>query len=179
MRPVATDLVELGVIVRAHGLGGELLLKRFNPSSDLLLELDRVWLKSGDGEYRLGELDRAAVHGAFLRIGLQGVRSRDAAERLRGTLVCVPREQLPALEPGEYYLVDVIGFEARDAEGTHVGRVVEAIEYPTVCCFVVEGPDWVREVPDLPRYVREVDLAARTVTVDHLSEIEPLSPTKK
>ena len=50
------ELVELAVVVRSHGLRGELVLKLFNPDSALLTSLERVLLKS-----RAGELSSLAV----------------------------------------------------------------------------------------------------------------------
>lgn len=166
------DLVELGAITRAHGLRGEVLVKPFNPKSELLETLAEGWLKDATGAVQTCRVQSAARHGEHLRVALAGVGSREAADALRGSTICVPRDHLPALEPGEYYLVDVVGFDVVDAEGRAVGTVTDAVEYPTVCSFVVQGDAWVREIPDLPRYVQAVDLAAHVVRVDHLEEIE-------
>jgi hypothetical protein len=40
----------------------------------------------------------------------------------------------------------------------------------------VKGDDGVREIPNLERYVLEVDMSARRVVVDNLGEIEPTRP---
>jgi 16S rRNA processing protein RimM len=59
----------------------------------------------------------------------EGVADRAAAEALRGSLVEVDRSQLPPLEEGEYYHVDLIGMPCEDREGAAVGTVVAVENY--------------------------------------------------
>jgi 16S rRNA processing protein RimM len=170
------ELVELAAVMRSHGLRGELLLKPFNPDSTLLNEVERVLFKARDGAVRELELLSARPHGEHLLVSLRGVESREQADALRGNLVCVTRAQLPPLAEGEYYLMDLVGLRVFTREGHEAGCVDELIEYPSVTCLVVKGDDGVREVPNLERYVLEVDMPGRRVVVDNLGEIEPTRP---
>lgn len=171
------ELIELAAVVRAHGLRGELLLKSFNPESTLLDQLTHVYLKARDGGVQRFAIESARVHGAGQLLALKEVRSRDAGDALRGSLVCVRREDLPAPEEGEHYLVDLVGLQVRDAQGNAVGKVEQVIDYPTVVCFVVTAPEGKREVPNLPRYVLAIEPQAGTITVDNIAELE-LEPNK-
>jgi 16S rRNA processing protein RimM len=173
------QLVELAAVVRSHGLRGELLLKSFNPESTLLGEVERVLLKARDGALRELEVCAVRQHAEHLLVSLRGVETREQADALRGQLVCVTRAQLPPLAEGEYYLMDLVGLRVCARDGSELGRVDALIEYPSVACLVVPGADGVREVPNLPRYVLEVDLPGRRVVVDHLEEIEPAQPARK
>lgn len=168
------ELIELAAIMRAHGLKGELLLKPFNPDSTLLLSLDEVLLKSRSGVITTHKVENSRVHSGHVLLTLEGVHDRDHGDTLRGNLVCVTRAALPPLEEGEYYLVDLVGLEARDAAGKPIGKVVEVIEYPSANCLAVECEDGVREVPNIERYVLEVDVPNGFVRVEHLDEIDPV-----
>lgn len=168
----SSELIELAAVVRAHGLRGELLLKPFNPESTLLSELTHVLLKGRDGAVQRYEVESARVHGDGQLLALKGVRSRDAGDALRGSLVCVTRADLPPPEEGEHYLVDLVGLQVHDAQGLRVGEIEDVIDYPSVTCFVVASQDGRREVPNLHRYVLAIDAAAGTITVDHLDELE-------
>jgi 16S rRNA processing protein RimM len=170
------QLVELAAVARSHGLRGELLLKVFNPESTLLESVERVLLKARDGALREHALSSARPHGEHLLVSLRGVESREQADALRGNLVCVTRAQLPPLEEGEYYLMDLVGLRVFTRDGAELGRVDQVIEYPSVHCLVVASADGVREIPNLERYVLEVDMAVGRVVVDHLEEIEPTQP---
>lgn len=170
------ELIELAAVVRAHGLRGELLLKPFNPDSTLLGEVTHVFLKARDGSVQRYEVESARPHSAAQLLSLKGVRSRDAGDALRGSLVCVTRADLPQPEEGEHYLVDLVGFSVRDAQGQARGKVEDVIEYPSVVCFVVASEEGTREVPNLPRYVLEIDAQAKTIVVDNLDELELEKP---
>lgn len=172
--PTDDELVELAAVVRAHGLRGELLLKTFNPDSELLREAERVVLKLRDGATRAFEVRSARGHADQLLLALDGVSSRDGAEQLRGALVCVPRASLPEPAEDEYYLVDLIGLEARDATGNVIGRVEEIIQYPSVACLQVRGDQGVWEIPDTERYLSAIDLDAGHLTVENLEELDIL-----
>lgn len=166
------ELIVLAAVVRSHGLRGELLLKPFNPDSALLMDLSHVLLKARDGTVQRYAIESARQHGESQLLALENVRTREASDALRGSLVCVTRAELPPPEEGEHYLVDLVGLAARDASGKPVGEVKDVIEYPSVVCFVVVSPEGTREVPNLPRYVLEIDMEQRAIVVDNLDELE-------
>jgi 16S rRNA processing protein RimM len=168
------DLIDLAAVVRAHGLRGELLLKPFNPGSDIWPGLKRVFLRAPDGQLREYVVERGHIHGMQVIMGLRGVSGREASEALRGSIVCVPRADLPEPEQDEHYLVDLVGLEARDASGASVGKVVEVLVYPSVCCLVVETEAGRVEVPQTDRYVTAIDVEGGFVSVDHLAELDVL-----
>jgi 16S rRNA processing protein RimM len=172
----STPLVPLGVVIGAHGLRGELRVKPYNPSSELLLSLAsaRVRLPGERGDGRERGLRRARRHGPGLVLTLEGCDDRDAAEALRGAELCVPRSALPPLDEGEHYLFDLVGLEARLPDGQVVGRVEEALEYPASHALRVTGPRGTLEVPLLEPYVVELRPDEGFVIVDQLEDLEPL-----
>jgi 16S rRNA processing protein RimM len=174
--PNPDELIELAAVVRAHGLRGELLLKPFNPDSTLLTEVTHVLLKTREGAVTRYTVESARVHSAAQLLALREVQGKDAADALRGQLVCVTRADLPPLDEDEFYLVDLVGIQVNDAAGKRIGSVVEVIEYPSVNCLVVESDEGRREVPHLPRYVLSLDMSARVVVVDQLDELELEKP---
>lgn len=169
---IADELIELAAVVRAHGLAGEVVLKSFNPESELLSSLDEIVLRSPDGTLRRFEVISRRGHQELL--ALRGVTDRDAAEGLRGHVVCVPRSALPPLEEGEYYLVDLVGLRVQTPDGSVLGHVEDILEYPSVEALVIITDGIVREVPNLDRYVPVVDVAGGFVVVEHIDEIEPV-----
>jgi 16S rRNA processing protein RimM len=172
------ELVELAAVVRAHGLRGEVLLKPFNPESELFSEVKSVVLKLREGGEREFTVTRGHVHGTGIILGLAEVRDRDAADALRGSVVCVRRADFPDLADDEHYLVDLVGLEARDAEGKVVGRVADIVVYPSAACLIVEHDDTQLEVPHTERYVTAIDLDARVVSLANLEELEILRTGK-
>jgi 16S rRNA processing protein RimM len=60
-------------------------------------------------------------------VGVAGVETIDAAERLAGLELRIPAEKLAALPPGTFYHHDLVGCRVETGSGTPVG-VVEGVE---------------------------------------------------
>ena len=98
-----------------------------NTGSDLLRPGRQLLLAAREGEpaaHAAITVRRAPKH---LIVELAEVTSREAAEQLKGARVLVPRAELPALEPGEFYVEDLVGMEVR-AVDVHIEDVHYAPE---------------------------------------------------
>jgi len=133
-------LVEIGRITRPHGVRGELRVHLHWAGSDTLDQIEAVTLVRR-GEQTVHRVVAARRADKAVLLTLEGVSDRDAAERLRGSGVCVPRDALPALEEGEYYLCDLVGARVTGPDGGLVGEVVEIRVHPSVETLVVRTPD--------------------------------------
>ena len=183
--PTST-LIPLGVVVSAHGVRGELRVKLLNPASELIESIDHVWLRrAGDPTRRVALRGVHRHQSALVLVTLPDCRDRDAAHALRGTELCVPRAELPQLAQGEFYLVDLLGLEARLPDGSAIGVVEDTIEYPAsqVLRVRLRASDaagdqrphgGVIEVPLFEPYFVELQLEDRAVIVDHLEDLETL-----
>lgn len=161
-----TDWVEVGVVARAHGLTGELRVRLFNVSSEILSNCRRVRLA---GELRRVRSARRHQDAMLLRVA--GCDDRVTADSLRGALVEVARSDLPATEQDEYYFHDLVGLEAIGPAGVAIGRVVDVVETPGHANLVVaDGPRRL-EVPLAETFVGNVDLAGRTIRLERLEEL--------
>lgn len=164
-----SELVSLGVVVRAHGLRGEVRIKPWNDESRLLAELDRVALMRQGAAARVVAFEARHVTDGWLAV-IEGVTERDGAEAMRGVEVGVPREALPAIDDDEVYLVDLIGLEVWDGD-RKVGVVDGFFEYPSVNCLQVTGDDGVRELPMLDAFVTRVDKAGSRIEATRTDEL--------
>ena len=110
--------IALAAVAGAHGVKGEVRLKLFSDSAESLSRHEKLYV--GGAERRL----LAVRDGGKTAVGrFEGVDDRRAAEGLRGSLVEVDRDALPALGEGEYYHADLIGLPAQDGEGNAIGTV--------------------------------------------------------
>jgi len=167
--------------MRPHGVKGELRLRLFNKSSDILLEQDEVLVRMADGEEHEVSIDHARRADDAILLKLFSVDDRDRADDLRGAHICVRRKEFPAPGEGEFYAVDIVGSEARMKEdGTRLGEVVEIMTYPTVQSIIIRADDklgdW--EVPLSDTFIGTVDTAAKVVEILTLEDLER-TPLKK
>ena len=162
----AGDLLLIGRVARAHGLRGELRIELHFDGSDALENVDQLWL-SERAEDASGAQPRRIesarpVPKAYL-VQLEGVTERNGAEALRGRAVWVARSALPATDPSEYYLVDLVGARVVGPEG-EVGRVIEVVTHPSVDALVIQTPDGrTLEQPLVPDWIKRVSVDEKLV----------------
>lgn len=125
MKPDAP--VTLAVITGAHGVTGEVRLKLF--TDDL----------SGYKSFNGGSLTLKSLRNGIARFA--EVSDRNAAERLRGTELTVPRSALPPLEEGEYYHADILGLACVSTTGEALGIVVAIDDFGAGDVIEIERPD--------------------------------------
>jgi 16S rRNA processing protein RimM len=133
---MAEKEVALAAVAGAHGIGGEVRLKLFAQSVDSLKRHDRVMV--GGAPLTLDSV-RPGSAGAIARFA--EVVDRTAAEKLRGSLVTVPRASLPPLEEGEYYHADLIGLACEGPDGEPFGHVAAVENFGAGDILEIERPD--------------------------------------
>jgi len=111
------------------------------------------------------EVSGAKVHGATVVGKLAGIETREQALALKGRVVAVPREALPAPEEGRYYLADLVGLEVVNGQGEVLGVVTRTYSNGAHDVIEVAG-DRTRLIPWVAAVVKEVDLSRRQVHVE-------------
>jgi len=118
--PDGDRLICLGVVTGAIGVRGELRVKVFTETPEGIADYGP--LLTADGRRFEVKALRPAKGGVALR--LKGIDSRDAAEALKGTELCVPRSAMGATaDEDEFFYVDLIGLAAEDEAGMALGKV--------------------------------------------------------
>lgn len=173
-RRAGEQLVALGRIVRAHGIAGQVRVKRYHPASSLMRERRTLQLRSESG-VRPCEVREARVSGDADLLDIVGIDTREAAEALKGTEVCVPRSAFPRAADDEVYLVDLIGLDVFSGE-TPLGRVLSVATHPSSDCLVIGDEAGTREVPMIQPYLVSVDLGARRIELAHVEDFDIETP---
>ena len=181
-----SDLLQIGVVSRSHGLHGQLRVRLHNPDSNALTQVSRLWT-GPDGAEITGEfsvlrewsLSRAQPQpdGQFL-VTLNGLVERTAAEACQGSRVFVRRQELSELESDEVYVADLVGLRVQTTAGVELGRVTEILDMQGNLLMQIqrEGiPELL--IPLLGGVLLFVDEAAGIVRIDPPSGLlEALSP---
>ncbi|MFL0356341.1 ribosome maturation factor RimM [Erythrobacter sp. GH1-10] len=121
----ARRMVELAAVTGAHGVAGEVRLKLFGEGVEALSAHASFNAKETGRALTLKKVRSDNKGGAIARFA--EISNRNEAEKLRGTVLTVSRDDLPALGEGEYYHADLIGLTATTESGEPLGTVI-AIE---------------------------------------------------
>ncbi len=125
----------LGRVSRPHGLRGEVRAILEVDGPETLAGLQTIEL---DGvPYRL---EAVRVQNNAYLLSLEGIATREEAQRLAGREITVDPAQLPALPPGEYYQFELIGLAAYLADTmAFLGEVTGILTTPAHDILVIEG----------------------------------------
>ncbi len=167
---IEPERITLGRVIGAHGLRGELRVRLLDETDNNLRAMSSVWLAREEGDPKAVEARVRAVGSGRrgeARLALEGVDGREAAEALRGRLVQALVKNLAPLAEGEYYQYELVGCRVEDSEGRVLG-VVKGIWETGADVLIVVDEASQREhlIPAAPEFLREVDVAARRITVD-------------
>ena len=127
--------VTLAAVTGAHGVAGEVRLKLFGEG----LEGLKPHKSFNEGALTLSKVRSDNKGGAIARFA--EVADRTAAEKLRGTVLTVPRDALPTLEEGEFYYSDLLGLAVVTDTGEAVGHVCAVENFGATEIVEIEKPD--------------------------------------
>jgi 16S rRNA processing protein RimM len=169
------DAVVVGRVIGAHGLRGGLRVRGAGGDPDPLLALPHVFLaRSASGaEARRFEVRKVAPgRSGELRVDLEGLAGRDAAEAWSGAFVLAAASALPPLPAGEYYGHQLLGCRVEGEDGRSVGTVCEIWETGASDLLVVDDGAGARHL--LPAaLLRRVDAAERRIVMELVPGLLP------
>ena len=161
---------EIGKIVGAHGVRGDMLLLPLTDFPERFLGMKKLDVTLPGKPMRAYTVSRIEPYEGkntfFLR--LLGVEGRDAAEALRGAVVTVAKDERVELEEDEYWLDDIIGLAVFDAAtGDKLGEITEVMYTGSNDVYVVKTSDGAsKAIPAVADVIKNVDTAKGTMTVN-------------
>ena len=157
------DYLVVGLLRRAHGLQGEILMEVITDFPDRLTANAPVFLGPKHRPAFI-ESSRAASRGMLVR--LRGVENSEAADAYRGQQVFVASAGRPALQSGHYYHHQLLGSDVVDEKGNPIGKLAEILQTGANDVYVVK-PAAEKELllPAIDSVILGVDLDQHLVRV--------------
>lgn len=154
-------------VARAHGIRGGLLVESETDEPEALFQPGRRLLVLDPSPEAPDELAVvvARPHSGRWLLEVDGLDDRDAARRLRGALLAVPRDELPDLAEADYLLGDLIGCEVVEGEAL-LGQVTDVLDLPAGPMLVLVADGRERLVPFDAGFVRAVSLDEGRIEVE-------------
>lgn len=118
------DLLEVGKIVNTHGLKGEVKVVAWTDSPYDFEEIEKVYIKT-KSETKCLEIANIKYQKNNLIVKFGEFNDINEVLPYKNTILYANREDLPELEDGVHYIVDLIGLEVVTEDGETVGTVAD------------------------------------------------------
>ena len=161
-----TDLQEpevvIGTVVAPFGIKGEVKVRIETDFPERFESLTEVWVKPRTGQGRMRRVEHTRFHQDGALVKFEGCSDRSCAEELRGAQLRIDRAQLRVLEPGQFYVHDIVGLDVYTTDGEYLGQITEVLKGVANDVYVTPRA----MIPAIKQVVREIDLAARKMVVE-------------
>jgi 16S rRNA processing protein RimM len=157
--------VLVGIIARAHGLGGEVVVDSYSDSPDRYAPGSAFRAEFPSGE--TGRLVVATVRPfqERLLVRFEGISDRAGAEALHGANLTIARRDVQPLPEGRHYRFELIGLRVRTPDGEFMGTIEDVFATGSNDVYVVNGPRGEILLPALASVVVSVDVEGGAMTV--------------
>ena len=157
--------LRVGVIVKTHGIKGE--VKVF-PTTDSPLRFDdltHVKLKPGKTEREL-KIEQARYFKNLVILKFEGIDNINDVEQYKGADLFIPREEGVELEEGEYYIADIIDMKVVSDTGEELGIVRDVLETGANDVYIIKrkGAEDLL-IPATEECVLDIDIENNVMTV--------------
>ena len=150
--------LEAGKIVNTHGLNGEVRIQPWADSVAFLLKFSALYINEKPYKLLSGR-----AHKNMLIARFEGINDVTEAMSLKNRVVFIDRDAA-ALEPGAFFIQDIIGAEVIDENGNILGNLADVLEAPASNVYVVRGE---REIliPAIDKFILKTDVENKKITV--------------
>ncbi|MGB6068636.1 MAG: ribosome maturation factor RimM [Desulfomonilaceae bacterium] len=161
-------LIVIGKVVKPFGIKGEVKISPFTESFESF-ERSAV-LVFDESPYTVRSL---RTHKRTAVVALEGVDTREKADKLVGSLVRTDEHNLPPKEEDEYYWIELIGMKVHTSDGRYLGEITQITPTGANDVLHVEGAYGEVLLPMIDSVVVTVDLQSKEMTVDPLEGLIP------
>ena len=149
------EYIEAGEIVNTHGVRGEVKVLCWLDAQEMLCEFDRCRIAGKDYE-----MESVRVQKTCNLVKLSGVDTMEAAQKLRGKVLELYREDI---DDEVIFAAELVGVEVY-ADGQCIGTIREVLDYPGNAVYVVWG-EHEYMIPAVKQFILSTDMEKNVMEV--------------
>lgn len=130
------EYLDVGLILRPHGIRGEVVLQPFSELIQILKPSIQIHL----GVERTVVVIRGIrPHRSRYLLSIEGCDDRDTAEKMRGEVVSIRFTEVKPLPEGVFYHWQILDMQVFTTEDIFLGTIVEVLETGANDVYVVQN----------------------------------------
>jgi len=152
------ELLEIGRIIRSHGLAGRMKVLSYLESPEVLLRLSEVFVGREDRDATAFPLEGMQAGKSAFIVKLGGIDNAEKAAGFSGLSVWIPADTMPKLPSGEYYWHEIVGLEVLTEEGQPLGRIESVFPTGSNDVYVCRKGGSEILLPAITEVIRKIDV---------------------
>ena len=163
------DLVPIGLIVKHHGLKGDLKVFLYNEDSKTLVSGITIWIKN---QNNFNAYDVEMIKGSKTKslIKIKDLNNRESCSFLLKKEIYVSRFDFPDINEDEFYVNDVIGFNVQDDTGKAYGFLKDILLIASKEILLVEYQNKEVMIPNVENFVKLFDFENKIVIINNIEQ---------
>lgn len=150
------EYLECGKVCGAHGVRGVIRIEPWCDSPKVLAGQKRIFIATGEGEYREHKVLTASVSGPGVLMSLEGIVTRDLAIAMKNTVLYLHRDDIPVAK-GQMLLADMIGLPVIDADtGTVYGTISDVSDAVRGLLYTIKTEKGDVLFPSVDEFIKEI-----------------------
>ncbi len=164
---MSREFLQIGEIVSTHALKGEIKVKPWCDSVDVISSLEYLYINDGRkiAEQAI-EIENVKEHKGMAIIKLDGVDTVEDGAALRGKVLYARREDIP-IDEDSYFIVDLIGMQVYNIDSDElIGELIDIT--PTGANDVYHIKSTVGKiylVPAIKQVVKDINTSTKTMKI--------------
>ncbi len=154
----------MGHLRAKHGWKGSFEVELINPQSTMWISGRSVKIVHSRQEITSIITETKGKVGSKLIVTVQDIINSEMLKDWIPSAIYMQRADFPALDDGEFYLQDLVGFQVIDEHNKSLGSVKGFMETKSGEMLMLDNKEETL-VPYLKTWIKKVDLASQTVTI--------------
>lgn len=155
----------VGKVLKPRGLKGEVKVEIITSFPAHFESLHTVYFQNKKGWHPL-TVSKVSFKKNAVYLIFKEVASLEEAEKLRGSYLYIPKDDLIELEEDEFYVHDLIGMRVVDEAGHDLGEIVNVESYAGNDVYVIENLHGRQQlIPAIKDVVLKVDRRLKRMTI--------------
>ncbi|SNX55539.1 ribosome maturation factor RimM [Thermoanaerobacterium sp. RBIITD] len=162
------DYLSVGKITSAYGVNGEVKVFPLTDHLDRFYDLDYVYIFDKTGKTSLN-IETVRFIKNLVIVKFKEINDRNEAERLKGKLIKITRDNAVKLDDDEYFIKDLLNMRVYTDDQKELGILKDVLKTGANDVYVVKTDDRDILIPAIKDVIKKVDIKERKMTV-HLLE---------
>lgn len=155
----------IGKVAKVHGLKGQIKICSFSAQPENIESYRSLVFVTGDGQLSVPLLMvNCRVQKSNAIVSLQGVITREQAEKLNGLGVLIERDSLPPTDTDQFYYDDLIGLNVKLTNGEIVGTIESIFSNGAQDVLSITDGDQEYLIPVTEEFIAEINQEGVVIT---------------